>query len=105
MKNVLKKFMCGALSVAMFAGASAGVSTPVQAKSSSKGEVYYLNFKPEADKQWKELAKLYTKKTGVKVTVLTAASGQYESTLKSEMAKKKMPTLFQVNGPVGLASW
>lgn len=51
MKNVLKKFMCGALSVAMFAGASAGVSTPVQAKSSSKGEVYYLNFKPEADKQ------------------------------------------------------
>ena len=39
------------------------------------------------------------------VTVLTAASGEYEKTLKSEMAKSNAPTLFQVNGPVGLASW
>ena len=28
----------------------------------------------------------------------------YEQTLKSEMAKSEAPTLFQVNGPVGLAS-
>lgn len=35
----------------------------------------------------------------------TAASGTYESQLKSEMAKEEAPTLFQVNGPVGLASW
>ena len=52
-----------------------------------------------------ELAKEYTKETGVDVTVLTAASGEYEKTLKSEMAKSNAPTLFQVNGPVGLASW
>lgn len=39
------------------------------------------------------------------VTVVTAASGTYEQTLKSEMAKSEAPTLFQVNGPVGLASW
>ena len=39
------------------------------------------------------------------MTVLTAASGEYEKTLKSEMAKTDAPTLFQVNGPVGLASW
>ena len=39
------------------------------------------------------------------VTVPTAASGEYEKTLKSEMAKSNAPTLFQVNGPVGLASW
>ena len=45
------------------------------------------------------------KETGVDVTVLTAASGEYEKTLKSEMAKSNAPTLFQVNGPVGLASW
>ena len=49
--------------------------------------------------------KEYTKETGVDVTVLTAASGEYEKTLKSEMAKSNAPTLFQVNGPVGLASW
>ena len=24
------------------------------------GSVYYLNFKPEADKQWQELAQMYT---------------------------------------------
>ena len=73
--------------------------------TSGEGEVYYLNFKPEQDAQWQELAKLYTEETGVPVTVLTAASGQYETTLKSEMAKTNAPTLFQVNGPVGLAAW
>ncbi len=52
-----------------------------------------------------ESGKRYTKKTGVDVTVVTAASGQYETTLKSEMAKSDAPTLFQVNGPVGLANW
>ena len=30
---------------------------------------------------------------------------RYETTLMSEMAKSDAPTLFQVNGPVGLASW
>ena len=39
------------------------------------------------------------------VTVVTAASGQYETQLMSEMAKSEAPTLFQVNGPVGLANW
>ncbi len=74
-------------------------------KKEAKGTVYYLNFKPEADAQWQELAKLYTEKTGVKVNVVTAAANQYETTLKSEMGKSEAPTLFQVNGPVGLASW
>ena len=71
----------------------------------TKGRVYYLNFKPEQDKQWQELGDVYERETGVKVTVLTAAAGQYETTLKSEMAKKDAPTLFQVNGPVGLEGW
>lgn len=69
------------------------------------GKVYYLNFKPEQGKDWEALAATYTEETGVPVTVVTAASGEYETTLKSEMAKSNAPTLFQVNGPVGLASW
>ena len=69
------------------------------------GKVYYLNFKPEQAEDWEELAAAYTEETGVPVTVVTAASGTYESTLKSEMAKSDAPTLFQVNGPVGLANW
>ena len=71
----------------------------------AEGSVYYLNFKPEQDAQWQELAKLYTEKTGTPVTVVTAASGQYETTLMSEIEKNDPPTLFQVNGPVGLANW
>ena len=73
--------------------------------ASGDGKVYYLNFKPEQADDWVELAEQYTAETGVPVTVETAASGTYEQTLKSEMAKKDAPTLFQVNGPVGLASW
>ena len=75
------------------------------AEAAGEGKVYYLNFKPEQAEQWVALAEAYTAETGVEVTVETAASGTYESTLKSEMAKTEAPTLFQVNGPVGLASW
>ena len=70
-----------------------------------EGQVYYLNFKPEQDEQWQALAKSYTEQTGVPVTVVTAASGTYEETLTAEIAKDEAPTLFQVNGPVGLANW
>ena len=75
------------------------------AASTGAGKVYYLNFKPEADEQWQALAKTYTQETGVPVMVVTAASGQYETTLQSEMAKSDAPTMFQVNGPVGLKNW
>ena len=71
----------------------------------AKGKVYYLNFKPEAADQWAALAKEYTKEKGVDVKVQTAASGTYEQTLKSEIAKTEVPTLFQVNGPVGYQNW
>ena len=70
-----------------------------------KGKVYYLNFKPESNDEWQKLAKDYTKETGVEVKVQTAASGTYEQTLKSEIAKSEAPTLFQVNGPVGYQNW
>mgnify|MGYP000683382771 FL=1 len=97
------------LAAVMTASALTGCGGASDKKDSSekkaKGTVYYLNFKPEADAQWQELAKLYTDKTGVKVNVVTAAANQYETTLKSEMGKSEAPTLFQVNGPVGLASW
>lgn len=73
--------------------------------ASGEGQVYYLNFKPEQNDAWQELAATYTEQTGVPVTVITAADGTYEQTLKSEIAKTEAPTLFQVNGPVGLANW
>ena len=85
--------------------AAAGGSDAPAPAASGEGAVYYLNFKPEQADQWVALAETYTKETGVPVTVVTAASSTYEQTLKSEMAKSEAPTLFQVNGPVGLASW
>ena len=75
------------------------------AGNAKNGKVYYLNFKPEQDKAWQALAKKYKDETGVEVTVKTAAEGTYESTLTAEMDKDNAPTLFQVNGPVGLANW
>ena len=67
--------------------------------------VYYLNFKPEADAAWQELAKLYTEKTGVEVKVVTAASGTYSDTLTAEMAKSEAPTLFQCGNAQSLKDW
>ena len=99
-----KSIISMALAATMIAGCSSANGTSATG-SDSKGRVYYLNFKPEADEYWQDLAKEYTEETGVPVTVLTAASGEYEKTLKSEMAKSEAPTLFQVNGPVGLANW
>ena len=84
---------------------ASGDSTAATETSGAEGSVYYLNFKPEQDQQWQDLAKAYTEETGVPVTVVTAASGNYETTLMSEMGKSGAPTLFQVNGPVGLANW
>ena len=92
-----------AMGMAALMAATMIPSVPVMADGG--GKVYYLNFKPEADEAWQNLAKAYTEETGTDVTVVTAASGQYETTLQSEMAKSDAPTLLQVNGPVGLKNW
>lgn len=83
----------------------AGTADAAKTATAGGGSVYYLNFKPEQDQAWQDLAGTYTEQTGVEVTVITAADGTYEQTLKSEIAKTEAPTLFQVNGPVGLANW
>lgn len=70
-----------------------------------KGSVYYLNFKPEADGAWQELARKYTELTGVEVKVITAASGNYAETLTAEMGKSAAPTLFQCSRQSELDVW
>lgn len=109
----MKKWQTLAAAAALAATALAGCSSSDDSAKTddsatgdaSKGSVYYLNFKPEADQAWQDLAKKYTEETGVPVKVVTAASNQYETTLQSEMGKSGAPTLFQVNGPVGLKNW
>ena len=102
---VLAAAMAGSLVTGCGSSGSDGKEGSGSSSSGGTGKVYYLNFKPEQADQWVELAKTYTDETGVQVDVQTAASGTYESQLKSEMAKDEAPTLFQVNGPVGLATW
>lgn len=80
-------------------------TTEEDTASADGGKVYYLNFKPEVAADWEALAATYTEQTGVDVKVVTAASGTYEQTLKSEVAKTDAPTLFQINGPIGYQSW
>ncbi|WP_294542402.1 extracellular solute-binding protein, partial [uncultured Gemmiger sp.] len=96
---------CGTSSGSSGSAATGDTGASAAATDGASGKVYYLNFKPEQDQQWQDLAAVYTEQTGVPVTVVTAASGEYETTLMSEMAKSDAPTLFQVNGPIGLANW
>ncbi len=111
MKKALALVLAGAMALSLAACGSTpsstatSGSTPASGASTASGKVYYLNFKPEQDQQWQDLAKVYTEQTGVPVEVVTAASGNYETTLMAEMGKSDAPTLFQVNGPVGLANW
>lgn len=116
MKKFFAYALTGALAASTLAGCGSKTEAPAEtaagqeanaeaAAPAADGSVYYLNFKPEQDQQWQELAALYTEQTGVPVDVVTAASGNYETTLMSEMGKSGAPTLFQVNGPVGLANW
>lgn len=70
-----------------------------------EGSVYFLNWKPESEETYKEIAAAYTEETGIEVKVVTAASGTYEQTLKSEITKSEAPTLYQINGPMGLVNW
>lgn len=74
-------------------------------KKKDEADIYFLNFKPEVTDAYEKIAAQYEKETGVKIKIITAASGEYESTLKAEMAKREVPTIFQINGPVGYETW
>ena len=99
MAKKIKRIISLALAALLLIMSAFALMTACNKKAKEgEGRVYYLNFKPEQDKAWQNLAKLYTEKTGVPVTVLTASDNQYENTLATEMDKSEAPTLFQVNG-------
>ena len=91
-KKIVSALMVAAMVVTAFAGCGSdkgGTSTQGGDKTSkSSGKVYMLNFKPETDEAWQNLAETYTDQTGVEVNVLTAADGQYNTTLQSEMQSR-----------------
>ncbi len=123
MKKLMALFMASAMVASLAAcGSSETSETPAgdanasQAETSQEGDskqdepkeggkIYYLNFKPEIAPVYDEIAEVYQEETGVELNVVTAASGTYEQTLKSEIAKADAPTIFQINGPRGYANW
>ena len=74
--------------------------------SAGEGSVYMLNFKPESDQQWKELAEIYTEQTGVEVNILTAAERNLQhNPAQSEMAKAEAPTIFNIGNATAAQTW
>ena len=93
MKKIFALALACLLLVGMFAGC-AKKDTP---------SVYYLNFKPEFNDSLQALAKTYTEKTGIPVKVVTAASGDYSTTLNAQMGKDGAPTIYNIGNMAGLA--
>lgn len=67
----MKKTLALILAAVMALSLVACAKTPANGGTEAKGSVYYLNFKPEADQAWQDLAKTYTEQTGVEVKVVT----------------------------------
>lgn len=102
----MKRFFTILLTLTMLFGITAcKKSETADGNDSAQGGVYFLNFKPEADAAWQAIAKEYTEKTGVTVKVVTAASGDYETTLNAQMGKSGQPTIFNIGNPMSLADW
>ena len=97
-KKVFSAILCATMALTALTGCSSEGKEDVPS-------VYYMNFKPEVTEVWEEIAEAYTEETGIPVKVVTAAGGNYESTLKSEIVKSDAPTLFQINGPIGYQAW
>lgn len=104
-KKLLSVVLSAAIASTMMAGCASSNGTSGKKTTSAAKEIYFLNFKPEIAEVYNDIAKDYEKEKGVKVKVVTAAAGTYETTLKSEIAKSDAPTIFQINGPVGYQSW
>lgn len=91
--------------VLVFSLSSCGEKTTEKTDKKDDNTPYFLNFKPEIADAYKLVAQKYEEETGKKIKVVTAASNNYETTLKSEIAKTDAPSIFQINGPVGYESW
>lgn len=117
LKRVLAVSMVGCMMIGALAGCSdsgsgsgsteskAALGGESKADTSEVKSIYFLNFKPEIADKYQAIADKYKEEKGIEVKVQTAASGEYEKMLTSEMAKSEPPTIFQINGPVGYQNW
>ena len=106
MKKTLALVLAACLCLALLAGCGSN-NAPAGSTSGTEaaGRVFWLNFKPESDEVLQTIAQMYTEKTGVPVTVQTAASGTYNETLTAAMDKTDAPTLFVVGNQAAVGTW
>ena len=114
MKKIMALILCLTMVFALCAcsGTSAATETDKPAESdtpketsAAAGSVYWLNSLPEADQVLQDIAKMYTEKTGVKVTVLSPEPGTYDEVLSTEMDKSYAPTIFVIGDQAAMDIW
>ena len=107
MKKIFSIFISAMLIMSILAGCNGNKdnTTNNTGTDNKVTEIRYLNFKPEIAEVYDRIAHDYEQETGIRLVVETAASGTYESTLTARMATDEAPTIFQINGPIGYASW
>ncbi len=79
-------------------------TAPDISPKNGNGVVRYMNFKPEVEEKWKEIAKYYTEQTGIKVEVTTVSNGDYFSSLCNSLDEENAPTLFHISNNMQLNS-
>ena len=107
-KSVIALVVCAVLAACAFAAFGFSKSFGAYANRSAGGKVIFFNFKPEGKDIWLDIANEYKKDhPGVEIDVHTPQSRQYEDELSTAVRSNPdaMPTLFQINGPVGYANW
>ena len=107
-KSVIALVVCAVLAACAFAAFGFSKSFGAYANRSAGGKVIFFNFKPEGKDIWLDIANEYKKgHPGVEIDVHTPQSRQYEDELSTAVRSNPdaMPTLFQINGPVGYANW
>ena len=106
MKKLLTILLTVLMCLSLAACGSSDSGSDDSGDTAATGKVYYLNFKPEADEAWQELAKKYTEETGVEVKVVTAASGNYDTSLENELGKANSElTMFQLTNDGAVSTY
>lgn len=107
-KSIIALVVCAVLATCAFTAFGFSKSFGANTDRSAGGKVIFFNFKPEGKDIWVEVADKY-KRThpGADIDVKTPQSNQYEDELRDAVKNNPdaMPTLFQINGPVGYAKW
>ncbi len=107
-KSIIALVVCAVLAACAFTAFGFSKSFGANTDRSAGGKVLFFNFKPEGKDIWVKVVNKYkSTHQGANIVVHTPQSNQYEGELRDAVKSSPddMPTLFQINGPVGYANW